>query len=251
MSLLSTIKKPANRSVVATVCGDAGIGKTSLACSFPNPIVIRGEDGMQSIPEKNRPDAFPMLQNPDDLWDQLTTLIKEDHKYKSLVIDSVTAIERLFIQHIVDNDPKQPKSINQALGGYGAGLSAVAAMHQRIRKACGILNEKKGMHIIFVAHADTETIELPDSDPYTRYNLRLGKKSMAPYVDDVDMVAYLKLEMHTFGDGDRKKAISDGTRIAVCYTTASNVSKNRYGITEDIIVEKDSNPFLKIITGDK
>ena len=250
MSILDSIKKPDKRPVIATICGDSGIGKTSLACTFPDPIVIRGEDGLQSIGKKNMPDAFPLIDTVEHLWDQLTALIKEDHKYKTVIIDSVTAIERLFINHIVDNDSKQPKSINQALGGYGAGLSAVGAMHQRVRKACGILNEKKGMHIIFVAHADTETIELPDSDPYTRYNLRLGKKSQAPYIDDSDLVAFIKLEMHTFGDGDRKKAVSDGTRIAVCYATAANVSKNRYGISEDIIIEKNKNPFLQIIGGE-
>jgi len=45
----------------------------------------------------------------------------------------------------------------------------------------------------------------------------------------------------------RKKAMSDGTRVAVCYTTASNVSKNRYGIEEDIVVGKNTNPFNNII----
>jgi len=250
MSILDTASKPKKRALIATICGDSGIGKTSLACTFPDAIVIRGEDGLQSI-EGNMPDAFPLLSSPDDLWEQLTALIKEDHNYKTLVIDSITAIERLFIQHIVDNDPKNPRSISQALGGYGAGLSAVGAMHHRVRKACGILNEQKNMNVIFVAHADTETIELPDSDPYTRYNLRLGKKSQAPYVDDSDLVAFIKLEMHTFGDGERKKAISDGTRVAVCYTTAANVSKNRYGITDDIIVEKGVNPFINLIKEEK
>src|SRR5690606_8250026 len=133
-------------------------------------------------------------------------------------------------------DPKKPRSINQALGGYGAGLGAVAALHQRVRKAAGILNERKGMHVIFIAHADTETIELPDQDPYTRYSLRLGKRSVAPYVDDSDIVGFLKLQTFTMGDGERKKAISDGSRILVCYAAASNVSKNRYGVTEDLPV---------------
>lgn len=247
MSVFETISKPKNRSAIVTLTGDSGVGKTSLACTFPNAIVIRAEDGLQSIPEDSRPDAFPLLTTPDQLWDQMTALIKEEHKYRTVIIDSVTALERLFIQYIVDNDPKQPKSINQALGGYGAGLSAVSAMHQRVRKAAGILNERKGMHVVFVAHADTETIELPDSDPYTRYSLRLGKKSVAPYVDDVDLVAFIKLELHTFGDGERKKAISDGSRVAVTYSTAANVSKNRYGITEDIPVELGVNPFSNYI----
>jgi len=247
MSVLSAVSKPKDRPVIVTVCGDSGMGKTSLAATFPKPIVIRGEDGLQAIPQEKRPDAFPLLQSADDLWEQLTALLNEEHSYKTVIIDSVTALERLFMQHVIDSDPKKPRSINQALGGYGAGLSAVAAMHQRVRKACGLLNERKGMHVVFVAHADTETIELPDQDPYTRYSLRLGKKSMAPYVDDSDIVGFLRLETFTTGDGERKKAISDGTREIITYATAASVSKNRFGVTEPIKVKAGENPFVGIV----
>lgn len=247
MSVLLSIKKPEDRPAIVTILGDSGLGKTSLACTFPNPIVIRAEDGLSAIPSEQRPDAFPVIQKVDDVWDQLMALIKEDHDYKTVIVDSVTALERLFIQHIIDNDPKSPRSINQALGGYGAGLAAVATMHQRVRKACGMLNERKNMHVVFVAHADTETVELPDQDPYTRYSLRLGKRSVAPYVDDSDVVGFLKLQTFTTGDGDRKKAMSDGTRLLVCYATASNVSKNRFGIEDDIVFEPNKNPFAGIL----
>lgn len=248
MSLLASIAKPQDRAVIATIIGDAGLGKTSLAATFPKPIFIRAEDGLQAIPAAQRPDAFPVPYGVEALWDQIKALIQEDHEYKTLVIDSVTALERLFIQHVIDSDTKKPKSINQAMGGYGAGLATVATMHQRVRKAAGILNDRKGMHVVFVAHADTETIELPDQDAYTRYNLRLGKKSVAPYVDDSDVVGFLKLQMFTKGEeGERKKAISDGSRVLVCYATASNVSKNRFGITQDLPVVMGENPFTGIV----
>jgi hypothetical protein len=245
--MLEQIEKPQDRPVIVTITGDSGIGKTSLAAAFPAPIVIRAEDGLQSIPMNRRPDALPRLASADDLWEQLKALLREDHSYKTLVIDSVTALERMFIETVIESDPKNPRTINQALGGYGAGLNAVATMHQRVRKAAGLLNERKNMHIVFIAHADTETIELPDQDPYTRYSLRLGKKSMAPYVDDSDIVGFLKLETFTRGDGERKKAISDGTRLLTTYTTAANISKNRYGITQDITVEEGKNPLVEYV----
>jgi hypothetical protein len=247
MSVLDKVSKPTDRPVIVTLLGDSGMGKTTLAATFPKPIVIRAEDGLQGIPAEFMPDAFPVIHKESELWEQIMSLLQENHDYKTLVIDSVTALERMFVQHVIESDPKKPRTINQALGGYGAGLSAVATMHQRVRKACGLLNERKGMHVVFVAHADTETIELPDQDPYTRYSLRLGKKSVAPYVDDSDIVGFLKLETFTTGDGDRKKAISDGTRVLVCHATASNVSKNRYGITEPMMVEQGKNPLATFV----
>lgn len=246
MSILSTITKPADRPVVTTILGDAGMGKTSLAATFPTPVFIRAEDGMQAIAADSRPDAFPVLAKVDDLWDQLTALIKEDHAYKTVVIDSVTALERMFGQYVLDSDPKKPKSLNQANGGYGAGFAAVAAMHQRVRKAAGLLIDK-GVHVVFIAHADTEVIELPDQDPYTRYSLRLHRKSTAPYTDDADVVGFIKLRTFTTGDGDRKKAISDGSRLLVTYAAAANVSKNRFGITEDLEVQPGINPLTDYI----
>jgi len=65
-----------------------------------------------------------------------------------------------------------------------------------------------------------------------------------PYIDDVDIIGYLKLESFTTGDGERKKVMSDGTRVLVTYATAANVSKNRYGITDDITVINGQNPLI-------
>lgn len=247
MSILSQATKPQDRPVIATITGDAGTGKTTLAATFPKPIFIRIEDGLQAIPSDKRPDALPVITKVEDLWEQITALIKDEHDYKTVVFDSVTQAETLFAEHVIDSDPKKPKSLAQANGGYGAGFGAVSALHGRIRKAAKILNEKRGMNVIFIAHSDVTTIELPDEDPYSRYELRMHKKSVPHYVDNVDLVAYLKLETFTTGDGERKKAISSGNRIAVCYTAAAQVSKNRYGISEDIEVPHGENPFIQFI----
>lgn len=241
--MLDLITKPHDRPPVMTIMGEAGLGKTSLAATFPKPIFIRAEDGLQSVPSTTRPDAFPVISDTESLWEQLTCLIREDHDYKTLVIDSVTKLDGIFINHVVSSDPKKPASINQALGGYGAGLSAVTALHARVRKACEMLNTVKRMNIVFIAHAETESLDLPDADAYTRYNLRIGKKSASVYVDDVDLVGFLKLETFTT---ESKKAVSDGTRVLVCYATAANVSKNRYGIDKEIIIKKNENPFKNL-----
>jgi len=254
MSLLSTVSKPAPRPTICTLTGDPGVGKTVLANTFPNPIFIRAEDGLESIPADQKPDAFPVITKVDNLWEQLSALIDEEHEYQTVVIDSVTQLETLFGEHVVKSDPKKPKSLAQANGGYGAGYLAVAAMHGRVRKAAKVLNEKRNMNVVFIAHSETTTIELPDSDPYSRYELRLHKKCQTHYTDNTDLVAYLKLETFTTGDGERKKAISSGQRIAVCHTDAAQVSKNRYGIKEPLHVEEGENPFIEYIPalqGDK
>ena len=246
MSILSTVTKPKSQPTIITITGSPGIGKTTLAATFPKPIVIRAEDGLESIPEEKRPDAFPIVKKVDDLWEQLSALVTEDHDYKTLIVDSVTQLETLFGEHVVDNDPKA-SNLATACGGYGAGYTAVSALHGRVRKAAQILNERKGMHVIFIAHSEVSSVDLPDEDPYSRYELRLHKKSAPHYSDNVHMVAYLRLETFTKGDNDVKKVISSNQRIAICHTHAAQVSKNRYGIKEPIHVEEGENPFIPFI----
>ena len=199
-----------------------------------------------SVPSDKRPDAFPLLKSADDLWPQLLSLLQEDHDYRTLIVDSVSACEQLFIKDVMDRDGRA-KSINQALGGYGAGAAAVAAMHQRLRKGAGLLNERKNMAVVFISHADLEAVRPPDQDDYTRYSLRLMSKSLPPYVDDVDMVAFVRLVSALRGDeGDRKKIISNGDREVICHATAASVSKNRFGITEPLDFSAGENPFARL-----
>lgn len=232
---------------IITICGDAGTGKTSLAATFPRAVVIRAEDGLKSIPKHSRPDAFPLVRTPDELWAQLMWLGQEDHDYKTLIIDSVSRLEELFTAECLKKDGKA-KTLNTAMGGYGAGRQYVAAQHARVRKLCGRINEKRDMAIVFISHADIETMRLPDVDDYQRYSLRLMKDSLPPYVDDVDMVAFVRLSSALRGDdGDRKKVVSNGDREVICYATAASVSKNRYGITEPIDFVLGANPLAEAL----
>jgi hypothetical protein len=244
MGILDSIKKPDDGPIICTITGDPGTGKTRLAATFPKPIFIRAEDGMKSIPMDVRPDAFPLLTKVELLWQQMTALIMEEHEYKTLVIDSVTQLEALFTDYIIEQDPKKPKSLATALGGYGAGYGALSTLHGRVRKAAGMLNEIKGMNVVFIAHSETTTVEPPDSDPYTRYELRIHKKSSQHYTDNVDLVGHLKLETFTRGDGERKKAVSTDSRVLVVKSAAAQVSKNRLSITEDLPVAEGENPLL-------
>lgn len=248
MTTLSTIHKPEKRAPIMTICGDAGTGKSSLAASFPKPVFIRAEDGVGRISSKlETPDVFPAVKEAEDIIAQMMALLREDHEFKTLVVDSVTALDTIFTADILKRDGKA-KTLSTAFRGYGAGYDALASMHRRIRKAAGMLNEKKAMTIIFVAHAELESMRLPDIDDYMRYSLRLSKKSLTHYVDDVDFVGFVRLVSALRGeDEDRKKIISNGDRELVCHATAASVSKNGFGITEPIDFAEGSNPLAQYL----
>ncbi len=253
MSISDLVSVSQDRPPIITIAGEMGMGKTSIP--WPKPIFICTEDGLQSIPKERRPPSFPLAKTREEVADYLTMLIKEDHQYKTLVIDSISKLDAIVESELVNEDKSKPASINQAYGGYGNGPKAVGAFHQRIRKACEILNSKKQMTIVFLSHAETETIDLPDAEPYTRFTLRLGKKSLPPYTDDVDIVGMLRLQQYVRGVEKNKsnevikagKVITDGTRVIKCTANASSLCKNRYGIEQDVPLKLGENPLLDLI----
>jgi hypothetical protein len=245
---LKALERPnRNRPVIITIAGEAGMGKTTRAASFPKPVMIRVEDGAMSISGLDVA-MFPMATSSNDVFEQITSLATNEHDFKTLIIDSITQLNTMIEAEIIASDPKKPKGINQAFGGYGNGFGAVSSVHAKLREWCGGLSITKGMNIVFIAHADSETVEPPDMDNYTRYTLRMHKKSVAHYVDNVDAIAFIALKQFTTGQGDKKKAISNGERVIKCTPNASSVAKNRFGIDTDLEFIKGQNPFAQFLT---
>jgi len=246
---LKSLQSPTKRPAIITLVGEGGMGKTSLAAMFPNPVFIRTEDGTKSIEGMDHVALFPVVKESSEIFEAFESLRTEEHNFKTLVIDSITQLDVLLQREIIASDPKA-KSINQALGGYGAGYSALSAAHERIRRYAGFLNEEKGMNVVFIAHADSETVEPPDAEPYIRYTMRLHKKSVGHYSDNVDLVGFLKLKTYTTGgEGEKKRAGTTGERYLSCVPTPSHISKNRYGITDPIKFTLGENPLEQYITG--
>ena len=246
---LTKLSKPdGNRPVICTIFGEAGMGKTTLSAMFPKPVFIRTEDGTQSLVGNDNVALFPVARSSDEVLDQIESLATGDHDFQTLVIDSITQLATLIEGEIVDADPKA-KSINQAGGGYGAGYNAAADKHRTMRDWAGALAYDRGMNVVFIGHADTETLDLPDADPYARYTVRMHKKSLPNYTDNVDMVGFIRLETFMRGDSESKKrAISTGKREIICFPQAANVSKNRFNITEPLPFSFEGGfPFAEFV----
>lgn len=252
-SMLSSVSKV--KPCIVTLMAEGGMGKTTLGAMFPAPVFMRFEDGTSALssddPELqakfDQVQELPIIQKVGDEHEQLRLLGTTDHPFKTLVVDTISAMNEMYENHIVDTDPKKPKSINQAGGGYGAGHGATSRMHGKFRERCERLRELKGMNIVFLCHVETIDVELPDTDRYMKYSLSMNKKSLPHYTNNVDMVGHIRLRQFTFGDGDRKKVSSNGQRVLTCYPIASSVTKNRYGITKDIDLPYGENPLEKII----
>lgn len=238
---LTQLSRPTkDRAMVATLFSEPGLGKTTLAAMFPNPVFIRTEDGTASL--EGHPDAmlFPVARSTQEVFDAIEALATQEHDRKTLVVDSVTQFEKIVTREILDSEPN-PKCKNMAAahGGYGKAFGMLDKRHQDLREACDYLVTDLKMNVVFIAHATTEELELPDVDKYSRYTIQLHKNRQYDcvhhYSNNADMVAFVRLKTLLRGtDGGKKRAISDGEREIITFPVASNISKNRYGITSPI-----------------
>lgn len=244
---LKKLSKPtADRPMICTLFGEGGMGKTTLAAMFPAPVFIRTEDGTTSLVGNDDVALFDLATSSQEVLDQITALQTQDHDFKTLVIDSITQLAIMIEAEIVAGS--RAKSIVQANGGYGAGYTAAAERHREVRKAAGDLAYEKGMNIVFIGHAFTETLDLPDLAPFGRYTVRLHKLVIPNYIDNVDMVALIRLQMFTKTEGDKSKGLSTGKREIICFPQAVSVTKNRYSISEPIPFDFGlGNPFEQFV----
>jgi hypothetical protein len=239
---LAKLFSPQKRPIIATIVGEGGIGKTSLASYFPAPIFLRTEDGSQAIAGREDVAMFPLCKTVADVMQGLNEILSQPHPFKTLVIDSITQLSNMIESEIVAADPKA-KSINQANGGYGAGYATLAAKHGEIRKLCGDINERRGMHVVFIAHAVTERVNPPDVSEYLRYSIRIHKDSIQHYSDNVDLVGFLKLKTYV----TEGKASTTDERVLTCYPTPAHIGKNRFGIKQDLPFVEGQNPLGGIL----
>lgn len=236
----------AEKGIIATIFGDAGVGKTTLAYkAFPDPLFIPLEDGMRAVPNAT------MLPKPADFeafWEYLNTLdracMEGKQQFKSVVIDSLTALDELVIASIL---AKHNVNTLSEVGSWGAGYTLLKKTMTGIRDKLNRL-QSAGVHVALIAHANITKFSPPDSpNDYDRWTLALQKSTLAVFTQGVDAVMFIAPNiLITTNDSGRgvAKRIGDERKI-VMYPSPASIAKNRFSINEDIrfVLSDEINPL--------
>jgi len=189
--------------------GGTKVGKSTLACDFPSPIVIpvAGEEGVDDIDCAK----FPTVHSFADLGSALQTLATEDHQYETLVIDSVTRLESLIFAFTCEQHGKE--SIEKF--GYGKGyIFALDNWSLFLRQLDGL--RTRGMTIVLIGHVQAKGFNDPSEESYDRWEIRLNKHAEGLLREWTDVSLYLGLRTFVQHDDEglreRKRAIG-GERI--------------------------------------
>jgi hypothetical protein len=219
------------QAVPPRICiyGGHGIGKSTLASKFPAPIFISTEDGLDSLDVT----SFPRAKHINDVVESIKTLIKEEHQFKTVVVDSVDwLIEPLIVNNV--EATHEAKDL-----AYGKGQMMVAEEFREILQGLDALRLKRGMNVVLIAHAAVVKFEDPRTDPYDRYQPKLPNRCNALLQEWADVLAFAAFKViikKADGGFNRevKRGASTGERQLHFVENAAFAAKNRYACPDEI-----------------
>ena len=221
--------------------GPEGIGKSTLASSFPDPVFIDTEGSTKELNVARYPKP--------ESWHDVIIAVKDcaaEAPCKTLVIDTADWAEQLCVKATCE---KQGVSGIEEFG-YGKGYVYVAENFQELLKACDKCIEA-GINIVFTAHAQMRKFEQPDEmGAYDRWEMKLSKK-VAPLLKEwADMVLFCnyKTDVITDNNTKSKKAVG-GRRVMYASHHPCWDAKNRYGLPDQM--EMDFSQIEKLFENAK
>jgi len=214
------------------VYGPEGIGKSTFASKFPEPVFIDTEGSTKDmdVARLPRPSSWQMLLQEIDYVKTNPAVCK------TLVIDTIDWAEQLCVEYIL---AKYGKAGIEDFG-YGNGYVYVKEEFGRFLNKLEDVIEA-GVNVTLTAHAQMRKFEQPDElGAYDRYELKLGKKTSSqtsPLVKEwADMLLFANYKTLSVAVDDKgKKHKAQGGR-RVMYTNHHPCwdAKNRYGLSDEI-----------------
>ena len=201
IKLKSTADVQAN-GVKALVYGMAGVGKTYMIKSLPNPLVISAESGLLALTGTDIP--YIEVKTFIELQEAYQFVVSEHGaQFESIAIDSISEIGEIVLAH--------EKSVNKdGRGAYGE-------MAVKIMEIMRSFRDIQGKNVMFIAKAEKSQDETgrmlyQPSMPGAKISQQL------PYL--VDLVMALRTEKDT--EGTIQRAL-------MCQTDGTWQAKDRSG----------------------
>ena len=231
------------------IYGPEGIGKTTLAQQFPDPVFIDTEESTKGyvVRRITRPDGGVTPSSWTMLLEMVQAVRDGAISCRTLVVDSLDWAESLCITHICAKNKKD--GIEDF--GYGKGYTY---LEEEFGKLLNALSEVigKGIHVVCTAHAFMRRVELPEeTGAYDHWELKLEKKTAALVKEWADMVLFCNYKtIVTKGSNPMEKAkASGGQRMMHAAHTPWWDAKNRHQLPDDMTMDYGSIAHLFGVPG--
>lgn len=221
-------------AIKTVIYGPEGIGKSTFASQFPDPVFLDTEGSTVHMDVKRLPRP--------DLWVELLNEVEYVRQNpgccKTLVLDTADWAETLCSEYVCSRDQKT--GIEDY--GYGKGYRFLFEEFGRLLNALEQVRET-GVNIVICCHATMRKFEQPDElGAYDRWSLKLTdtpKASIAGAVKEwADMVIfanYKTIVVNVDGKGAAKgkNKVQGGKRVMYTAHHSCWDAKNRFGLPEE------------------
>lgn len=236
ISLSSLKSSKTTNPPIVLLYGVDGIGKTSLAAEWPEPLYLPTEgERPPSDVEMATPGTIESLGELLDIFGELLT---EEHEFKTVIVDSLDGLEPLIWRATCAR--LGINSIEEA--GFGKGYVEADTEWNDYLSAIGALS-RAGINVVQLAHPEIVRFDSPTTDPYSRYTIKLHKRANALVREKADVVAFLNYRVslkekevarqtkitHAEGGKERQIHLTEG---------AGYVAKNRYSMPDNVTYRK-------------
>jgi len=211
------------------IYGPEGIGKSTFAAQFPEPLFIDTEDSTlhMDVSRTNKPSSWTML------LEQVRYVKTHPDICKTLVIDTADWAEKLCIAEVCSK--AQKSSIEEF--GYGKGYIYLSEEFGRL---LNLLSEviDVGINVGVSAHAKMRKFEEPNEmGSYDRWELKLEKQTAPLLKEWADMVLFANYKVNVVNvDGQGalkgKNKAQGGKRVMYTTHSPSWDAKNRASLPD-------------------
>jgi hypothetical protein len=231
MNIITGIINSAQKVVIY---GPEGIGKSTFASKFPDPVFIDTEGSTKklNVARTPKPTSWTML------FEQVKYFKDNPNKCKTLVVDTADWAERLCVEHICS------KSQKSGIEDFGYGKGYVY-LEEEFGRLLNLLEEliERGINVVVTAHAQMRKFEQPDElGAYDRWELKLEKKTaplLKEWADIVLFANYKTYVVNVDGQGAQKGKNKAQGGKRVMYTTHHSCwdAKNRHDLDDELPLE--------------
>lgn len=213
------------------IYGPEGIGKSTFASQFPDPLFIdtEGSTKQLDVARMDPPSSWTMLMA------QVDYVIANPNVCKTLIIDTADWAEKLAIEFIANKH--RVNSIGDI--AYGNGYTYLEEEFGRfLNKLTELV--RRGIHAVLTAHSKITKFERPDEmGAYDRWELKLQKKTSPLLKEWADMVLFANYKTQVVNVDNQgavkgKNKAQGARRMMYTNHTPSWDAKNRHGLPEEI-----------------
>jgi hypothetical protein len=224
--MLNIIEGKETRPLKIVIYGPEGIGKSTFASQFPDPLFIDTEGGTSNLNIRRI--------KCNKSWNELIAIVKEIYDNpnicKTVVLDTADWAETLCTNAVCEKYRKN----NIEDFTYGKGY---VYLLDEFSKLLSLLDEliEVGINVVVTAHAKPRKFELPEEQgAFDRYEMKLTRQ-VAPLIKEwSDALFFVNYKIYVVTTENNSKKAQGGKRVLYTTHNPTYDAKNRFNLPEEL-----------------